>query len=57
LDSLGTGKLNGSRLFQGAEQLQITFTSTLAANVQVDVYAMTESILEIGPNYVKKLSA
>ena len=56
LEALSSGKLLGSKQFTGAEQLQITFTASLTENVQVDLYAMTESILEIGSNYVKKLS-
>jgi hypothetical protein len=50
------GRALSSRQFIGNEQLQLTFTSALAANVQVDVYALTESILEQGSGYVKKIS-
>ena len=57
MSSLNSGKLLSSRAFQGNEQLQITWTSSLATNVQVEVYAMCESILEQGSMTIKKLSA
>jgi hypothetical protein len=46
----------GKRKFVGNETLQITFTSTLASQVQVDVLAHTWSIYEISSTYTKKLS-
>lgn len=57
MSALDSGKLLSSRPFQGNEQLQITWTSSLATNVQVEVYAMCESILEQGSMTIKKLSA
>ena len=50
------GRLLGSKQFTGAEQLQINFASALTAAANIDVYALTESMIEIGQNYVKKLS-
>ena len=55
--SLSSGKLLSSRPFQGSEQLLIQYTGALASNVQVEVYAMCESLLEQGSMTVKKLSA
>lgn len=46
--------LNSAK-FTGNEQLQIQFTGTLAANVQVDVYALVESYVEITHNSVRKI--
>lgn len=57
VSSLTSGKLLSSRQFYGNEQLQITWTASLATNVQVEVYAMCESILEQGTMTIKKLSA
>ena len=51
-----TGRLLGSKTFTGAEQLQINFASALTTAANIDVYAMTESMIEISQNYVKKLS-
>jgi len=42
--------------FNGNEQLQITFTSSLAAAVTVDVYANISSAVEVSSNAVRKLS-
>jgi hypothetical protein len=55
IDALTYGKCVGSKQFIGAEQLKINFTASLGANVQIDVFALTESILEQGSNYVKTL--
>jgi len=41
--------------FTGNEQLQIQFTGTLGANVQVDVYAFVESYVEVTQNSVRKI--
>ena len=57
MSALNTGKLLSSRSFHGNEQLQIQWTSSLSTNVQVEVYAMCESILEEGTMSIKKLSA
>jgi hypothetical protein len=51
--ALESGLMLGHRKFQGSEQLQITFTGSLAANVQVDVFAYCQSCIEQGPNFVK----
>jgi hypothetical protein len=37
----------------GNEQLQLTYTGTLGANVQVDVFAFVESYLEQGAYSIK----
>ena len=50
---LATGLLLGHRKFLGNEQLQITFTSSLLANVQIDVFAFCQSVIEQGAGYVK----
>ena len=41
--------------FSGNEQLQIQFTSSLGASVQVDVYAFVESYVEVSSNSVRKI--
>jgi hypothetical protein len=52
-EALQHGLLLGHRKFLGNEQLQISFTGSLAANVQIDVFAYCQSTLEQGANYVK----
>lgn len=51
---------SGSQLvgysMRGNESLKLTFSSSLGANVQVDVYAPTHAALELTPNLVKKIS-
>ncbi len=42
--------------FSGNEQLQITFATTLAAAVTIDVYAHMASIVEVSSHSDKKLS-
>jgi len=42
--------------FTGNEQLQIQFTGSLAANVQVDVYAFIHSAVEYSASGVRKIS-
>ena len=42
--------------FTGNEQLQITFATTLAAGVTIDVYAHMNSLVEVSSHSVKKLS-
>ena len=42
--------------FNGNEQLQIQFTGSLAANVQVDVYAFVHSAVEYSVSGVRKIS-
>lgn len=55
--ALSSGKLLSSMPFQGSEQLLLTYPSALATNVQVEVYAMCESLVEQGSMTIKKLSA
>ena len=46
-----------SRRLTGQEQLQLTFPSAVAAGgVAVDIYALTESIIECGVMEVRKVS-
>ena len=45
-----------TRQFTGNEQLQITFTGSLAASVQVDVYAYVESCVEYNAAGVRKIT-
>ncbi len=52
-EALENGLLLGHRKFLGDEQLQLTFTGSLAANIQVDVFAFCQSVLEQGGSYVK----
>jgi hypothetical protein len=54
--ALSTGQALTSRKFYGQEQLQLNFLAPLAGQVQVDVYAMVESVLEMTPLSVKKIS-
>ena len=42
--------------FNGNEQLQIQFTGSLAANVQVDVYAFVHTAVEYSASGVRKIS-
>ena len=42
--------------FSGNEQLQIQFTGSLAANVQVDVYALVHAAVEYSSSGVRKIS-
>ncbi len=42
--------------FSGNEQLQITFATTLAAAVTIDIYCHMNSVVEVSSNAVKKLS-
>jgi hypothetical protein len=51
--ALEKGLLLGHRRFQGNEQLQLNFTSALAAAVQVDVFAYSQSAIEQGAGFVK----
>jgi hypothetical protein len=54
--ALSQGQCLTSRKFYGQEQLQLNFASALGSQVQVDVYAMVESVLEQTPSSVKKIS-
>ena len=55
-EALSHGLLLGHRKFLGNEQLQITFTSSLASAVQVDVFAYCQSVFEQGSSYVKAMA-
>ena len=51
--SLEKGLLLGHRKFVGNEQLQLNFTSSLSAAVQVDVFAYCQSAIEQASGYIK----
>jgi hypothetical protein len=51
-----SGAFYTTRKFVGAEQLQLTFTGSLGANVQVDVFAYLEAAIEQTNLGVKKLA-
>ena len=55
-EALQHGLLLGHRKFLGNEQLQITFTGSLAAGVQIDVWAYCQSVFEQGATYVKTMA-
>ena len=55
IDAVSHGKCLSSRKFTGQETLVLNFPSALGAAVQVDCYALVESVLEISPTSVKKL--
>ena len=58
MSALKIGKLLSSRSFQVNKQLQIIWASSLASNVQVEVYVMYKSILEQqGSMKIKKVYA
>ena len=48
-----SGLLLGHRRFSGSEQLQLSFTASLSAAVQVDVWAYCQSTIEQGAGFVK----
>jgi hypothetical protein len=48
------GISSGHYKFTGNEQLKITFTSSLGASVQVDIFAYVESVLEVTKGAVQK---
>lgn len=56
ISALSYGQALTSRRMIGSEQLVLNFQSPLPAQVQVDVYAFVESILEVTPSSVKKIS-
>ena len=56
VDALLHGRSLGSRRFYGQEQLQLTFTGALGANLSLDCYAFIENVLEQGTFSVKKIS-
>ncbi len=42
--------------FTGSEQLQITFATTLAVAVTIDIYCHMNSVVEVSSHSAKKLS-
>ena len=56
ISCLTNGQALTSRKMTGQEQLQLNFPSALGAQVQVDVYAMVENVVEVGTHHVKKMS-
>ena len=56
ISSMKSANQYSARSFFGNEQLQITWGSTLANPVQVDVYAMCNSVIDQGAGYIKKMS-
>ena len=54
--ALQGGQALSSRKMTGQEQLQLTFPSTLTSQIQVDIYALTESVIEQGLMEVRKVS-
>jgi len=52
-EALHKGLLLGHRRFVGNEQLQISFTGSLAAPVQIDVFAYCQSAIEQGAGVFK----
>lgn len=51
-----TGSHLGSRTFTGTEQLKLTFSSTLVASAQVDVFAYVNTALESSGSSVRTFS-
>lgn len=56
VDSFQDGVELSTFRFNGNEQLQIQFTGSLAANVQVDVYAFVHAAVEYTSSGVRKIS-
>ena len=56
ISALGHGQALTSYTMLGQEQLVLNFTTALTAQVQVDVYAMVENVMELGTHHVKKMS-
>lgn len=56
VSALGHGQALSSYRMTGQEQMVLNFNTALTAQVQVDVYAMVENVLEVGPTHVKKMS-
>ena len=57
LTAIESGRLLGSKTFQGNESLIINFSSATTVNYQVEVYCLMENVLTIGGNFVTKASA
>ena len=56
VDSVSNGKCLSSRFFTGQEALVLNWASALGATVQVDCYALTESVLEMTSSSVRKVA-
>jgi hypothetical protein len=54
IGAVSNGQCLNSYQFQGNEQLQIQWASTLAASMQMDVYALTEAVLTQGVSGIVK---
>jgi hypothetical protein len=57
LTAIESGRLLGSKTFQGNESLIINFSSAITVPYQIDVYALMENVLTISSNSVTKASA
>jgi hypothetical protein len=55
-ESHKSGNGYNHHVFKGNEQLQINFTNAPTTSVQIDLYAMVESVLESTHTYSKKIS-
>ena len=56
VDAMSNGKCLNSRQFTGQEALVLNWASSTGSALQVDCYAMVESILEVGATSIKKIS-
>jgi hypothetical protein len=56
IEAATSGVSSGGHRFYGSEQLQIKFDSATTSTLNVDVYAMVESCIEVSPTYIKKLT-
>ena len=56
IGAISDGLCIGSRVFTGQESLQINWSSALGATVQIDCYALTESVLEMTSSSVRKIA-
>jgi hypothetical protein len=56
VEAATSGVSSGGHRFYGSEQLQIKFDSATTSTLNVDVYAMVESCIEVSPTYIKKLT-
>jgi hypothetical protein len=53
-DFMNYGISSGYHKFTGTERLQLNFQSTLSSNMQVDVFAFNEAVLEISRNSTER---
>jgi hypothetical protein len=56
IETASTGVDLNTYKFSGNEQLQITFTGTLANSVTIDIYAHMASLVEVSRDGIKKIS-